>query len=118
MPFCPSCESEYIEGTLRCEDCEVELVEELPDTDEQERVVEDDVEFVHLRAYSTSIQAEMVAEALENAGIPTMVRSNEMFGSGTGLGTIAPPRVEIMVPDDRISEAEEIADHIMDSMDA
>lgn len=116
MPFCPSCESEYIEGTLRCEDCEVELVAELPD-EEKERVVEDDVEFVSLRAYSTSIHAEMVAEVLENQGIPTMIRSNEMFGAGTGLGTMAPPRVEVWVPEDRVTEAEEIADSIIDSVD-
>ena len=31
MPFCPNCKTEYIAGITRCSDCNVSLVERLPD---------------------------------------------------------------------------------------
>ncbi len=31
MPWCPKCKNEYVEGKTYCHDCDVELVEELPD---------------------------------------------------------------------------------------
>ena len=35
MPWCPKCKNEYVEGILICPDCEIDLVDELPeDTDE------------------------------------------------------------------------------------
>jgi hypothetical protein len=31
MPFCPSCKTEYIAGVARCSDCDVSLVDRLPE---------------------------------------------------------------------------------------
>jgi hypothetical protein len=31
MPFCPSCKYEYIVGIKTCPDCDIDLVDELPD---------------------------------------------------------------------------------------
>ncbi len=118
MPFCPSCHTEYIEGVTTCSDCEVELVDEVPSAgDDEDRVVKDDTVFVALRAYPTLMHAEMVAEILEDSGIPTMIRSNEMFGGGTGMGMMSMPRVEVLVPDEYEQEAAEIADSTIDAIE-
>ena len=34
MPFCPSCRTEYRQGTERCGDCDVDLVDTLPPEEE------------------------------------------------------------------------------------
>ncbi|MGA7160706.1 MAG: zinc ribbon domain-containing protein [Bacteroidota bacterium] len=31
MPFCPNCKAEYVIGTLRCSDCNLSLVDHLPE---------------------------------------------------------------------------------------
>ncbi|HTY10678.1 MAG TPA: zinc ribbon domain-containing protein [Bacteroidota bacterium] len=31
MPFCPNCKTEYVSGTTHCADCDVELVDRVPD---------------------------------------------------------------------------------------
>jgi hypothetical protein len=112
MPYCPQCQTEYVEGTDRCADCNVTLVDALPvpDTD----APTPGTQFVALRSYPSLIHAEMVAAALADAGIERMVRSNEMFGAGTGLGSLAPTRVEIWVPADKLDAARDIADSTLD----
>jgi len=75
-----------------------------------------DDQFVVMNSYPTKTHAEMVVEALENEGIPAMIRSNEMFGAGTGLGTIEPARIEVCVPEQKLDEARAIADSTLDHM--
>jgi hypothetical protein len=36
MPWCPVCKNEYIEGKTHCPDCDVDLVDELPQETEKE----------------------------------------------------------------------------------
>lgn len=36
MPWCPVCKNEYVEGKTHCPDCDVDLVDELPDEPEEE----------------------------------------------------------------------------------
>ena len=116
MPYCPTCKAEYIDGMSRCDDCEKDLVDELPETEDGTRVVDNDTVFVALRSYATVMHAEMVAEVLKNAGIPTMIRSNEMFGAGTGMGMLSAPCVQVFVPDEYEQEARDIADSTIDPL--
>lgn len=37
MPWCPVCKNEYVEGKTHCPDCDVDLVDELPEEPEEER---------------------------------------------------------------------------------
>lgn len=115
MPFCPKCRVEYVADTWKCADCDVPLVPELPpennDTDGEPMA---DVKFISLRTYPSKMYAEMVVNALANEGITAILKSNEPFGSGTGLGVLSPPRIEVWVPEDRAEDAAEIADTTID----
>ena len=112
MPYCPQCRSEYVEGTERCADCGTALADALPAPEGDAPTP--GTRFVALRSYPSLIHAEMVAAALAHAGIERMVQSNEMFGAGTGLGSLAPTRVEIWVPAEKLDAARAIADSTLD----
>jgi hypothetical protein len=114
MAYCPQCRSEYPDGTDRCADCDVALVDTPPADNDEASSPDPDAEMVALRSYPSQIHAQMVAEALANAGIYGMIKSNEMFGAGTGLGSLSPTRVEIWVPADKLDEARTIADGTID----
>jgi hypothetical protein len=71
MSFCPDCEAEYREGIKTCPDCGVDLVEALtPETAVHDK---SEAEFVQLRSFATSAEAEMVCELLERNGIRAFV---------------------------------------------
>ena len=74
MPFCPGCRTEYREGMTRCGECDLELVAELPGTeDESNRKV---LQLVELASFTTASEAEMIQELLEGNGIPTIIRGD------------------------------------------
>jgi hypothetical protein len=75
MPFCPSCQSEYRPGFTRCKDCDVALVESLPDA-EPEEGINTAVELVELATFPDAPEAEMICELLEENGIATVLRSD------------------------------------------
>ncbi len=76
MPYCPNCQAEYIEGILECPDCRVALVEQLPVAQHKE------VDLVGLHPLPGIVYADMVKEALENAGIACVVKSDTMTAAG------------------------------------
>ncbi len=114
MPYCPICSSEYVDGTDKCSDCDVALVSERPVKVQAGAVSHEKTEFVSLRAYSTRVIAEMVVEVLANEGIDAMIKSNEAFGMGTGLGVMAPARIEVWVAKEDLAAAADIADNTID----
>ncbi|HEX9749822.1 MAG TPA: DUF2007 domain-containing protein [candidate division Zixibacteria bacterium] len=73
-------------------------------------------DFVLLHSYPTTMHAQMVVEALKQEGIPSLLHSNEMFGSGTGLGTLEPTRVDVHVPPEMLEAARDIADMTIDHL--
>ena len=116
MPFCPNCSAEYVDGTDSCPDCGVTLVPERPARKKSDMKSHAKSDFVSLRTYSTRVHAEMVVEALANEGITAMIKSNEAFGMGTGLGVMAPTRIEVWVPKDDEEAAGDIADNTIDAV--
>lgn len=114
MPYCPKCSAEYVEGTIKCPDCDVFLDAEPPHKKEDAPASHEMTEFVPMHAYSTRVIAEMVVESLENEGIAAMIKSNETFGLGTGLGVMAPTRIEVWVAKDDLEAATDIADNTVD----
>jgi hypothetical protein len=63
--FCPECKAEYRPGFLRCSDCDVALVDELP--------ADEHVELVRLRSYATDAEAFLAQSVLQSAGVEAMV---------------------------------------------
>lgn len=88
MPFCPSCGIEYKADVTRCSDCDVALVESLPENVEDSfaHIAEEDwIEIARL----TSLQyAEMILEVWHKNEIPSILRSHAGFFGLTGqMGT-------------------------------
>ncbi|RJP74052.1 MAG: hypothetical protein C4524_13540 [Candidatus Zixiibacteriota bacterium] len=109
MPFCPNDRYEYLPGITHCPDCGAELVDELPD------MPAPDVRWVKMKDLPGMVYAQMVAEVLEQRGVPHYIQS--LFGSG-GLGVVtganfAGSSARIWVPEDYLDQAQEIQDEMM-----
>jgi hypothetical protein len=63
--FCPKCRSQYREGLTHCVDCNVPLVDHLPQR-------EDVPSLIRLRSYSNDGQLFLAKSLLESAGIDAM----------------------------------------------
>ncbi len=97
---------------MECIDCGEPLVDEWPEEEETEEP-KPQAQFVALRSYPSRVYAEMVLEALTQEGIPAVIRSDELYGAGTGLGIGATPTIAIWVPSDQLEEATAIADGLL-----
>ena len=83
MPYCPICRYEYRAGFSRCPDCDVSLVEELPE-EEAER----SVETVCVASYQFEIDAQMAKTKLEARGIPGYL-VNEVMSATSDISIVA-----------------------------
>ena len=111
MPFCPMCKCEYVDGTEECSDCRVSLVDKL----REEKVGRDgDPTFVLLHTFPSIMYAEMVKEALENRGIPCLMKSDMLTAAYGSKGGGVASRVRIYVPEERAAESDEIMDQMLD----
>lgn len=99
--ICPECEIEYREGMTRCSDCDVELVDELPDAEALDEA---------LSPLANDIDPDSLAELtdrLEKAGVPYIVEA------GTALRLLDRPEERMSAPDDwqaRVWVASELAE--------
>lgn len=110
MSFCPSCEAEYVEDTIECPDCNVELVESLHIKEE-----EDEFDWVPLRGVPGKVYAEMVTEILDKEEIPNYIKSDPLSTAylTAGASTISGNSV-IYVPEKNKDKAEGILFQILD----
>ncbi|MEW5701353.1 MAG: DUF2007 domain-containing protein [Candidatus Zixiibacteriota bacterium] len=116
MPHCPSCHAEYPDGRVECVDCGVALVEDWEEEERNDEEGDGESRYVLLRNYPTRVHAEMVQEALTQEGIPAIIKSDELYGIATGIGSAGQPRISIWVPEDQKDEAKEIADGTLDPL--
>jgi hypothetical protein len=108
--FCPQCRAEYRPGFLKCSDCDIPLVDELPaDPIHPEPSSEiDHAELVVVRAYPTTIDAELAKTALDSVGIDSMIRSDDKAGLSSMMSLTR--GVELLVRADDVGAAEDVLD--------
>jgi hypothetical protein len=119
MPFCPLCKSEYSPGTKRCPDCEVDLIEELPEDAESDDSVEDLPEnLVFLYNTRNKVYAEFLKETLENSGIPCYLKTSGSFlEEGLGYVTKNKGGYKIYVPEDKYEESKAIKEQTVSNLE-
>lgn len=77
--FCPECKAEYQLGFTRCSDCQVELVEELKETDSVEASEvpgSGGSDYVVIANASGAYEDSQICSFLDANGIPAQIRSN------------------------------------------
>jgi len=109
MPFCPHCRFEYQEGRKRCPDCGAVLVDKL-----REEETPQGINYVPLRSLPSRLYAEMLQEALEKEGIPSLIKSDDIAITFPSHGTTSAVPVTIWVPAEHFKRSEEIADQMLD----
>ena len=110
MPFCPGCHYEYVEGITRCPDCDLELVDTLPDKPPPAKVI--DEPFVPIFAAIDEAEAKVVRSVLEGAGVPVWEKSDIVKFLGTL--TVGPLASEtIAVPESRADEARKLIEEAL-----
>jgi hypothetical protein len=112
MPFCPKCKYEYNPGIEICPDCDEKLIQSLPEEEPEEEKKEElefdkDLDLALLGAIDmmNPPYARFLKQSLEDSDIPCLVkRHSGMVGM-----------VEIYVPKDKLEEAKEIKDQIINN---
>ncbi|SET58650.1 Putative signal transducing protein [Natronincola peptidivorans] len=105
MPWCPKCKLEYRDGFEKCNDCKIDLIEEL-EKHEKEAIVFDTE--VLLTSVTDHIHADIIEAKLNDSGIPVLKKHREIGGylniymGMTSLG------IDIYVPSKLLEEAKEI----------
>jgi hypothetical protein len=109
MPFCPLCKAEYSSGTKRCPDCEVDLVDELPEEADLEGLNDEEdlpEDLVLLYRTTNKVYAEFLKETLENSNIPCyLTSSGGFFEEGLRYVTKGKGGFKIFVHADKYEEA-------------
>ncbi|HEX7182714.1 MAG TPA: DUF2007 domain-containing protein [Thermoanaerobaculia bacterium] len=102
--LCPECGFEYEEGVVRCEVCEVPLVDEVHD---------EPTDFVPLAESTDVVFFSLLTSRLEEAGIPWFVQSEESLGllprDGRGSREPGVQVVSIYVAENRFEQAQTLA---------
>lgn len=111
MSYCPKCKYEYQDNIQECPDCGAKLVDEL---EKSEQETAEDVKYVPFRTFPSRLYAEMLKEALENEGIPSIIKGDDVAIVLGSYGTTSPVEVTIWIPEDNMERAEQIADEMLD----
>jgi hypothetical protein len=112
MPYCPKCKTEYNTGIEKCSDCDLPLVEELPEESPEETPGE--INYKLLRNLPSRLYAEMLKESLQNSGIYSIIKGDDigiMLGS---YSTTSLVEVSLWVPEEDWERANQIADEMLD----
>ena len=107
--ICPNCKAEYRQGYTVCAECQVPLVDKLPES-EEEAEAEPELEPVTILETGDPADILVAKSLLEDAGIEYFPRGEgvqDLFGvgrMGSGFNTLAGP-VEIQVRPEDADEA-------------
>lgn len=105
--FCPQCRAEYRDGVTRCNDCDLELADQLP-VEPPEHDEGSSTEPVVIRAFSSEFDADLARTALDAAGIESMLRSDDCAGLRPHMALTR--GVELLVRSEDAEKADEVLD--------
>jgi hypothetical protein len=104
VPYCPRCRTEYIEGTARCDDCRVALVDLLSEEAEDERR---DAGLAVVWTAPNEIEAQMVRALLAGSRIECVL-SGEALRLTHGITVDGLAEVRILVRREEAKRAAEV----------
>lgn len=96
--FCPECKAEYVKGIKVCADCEVPLVEKLPE-EKKERIVR--VEYEELLYTPDQGLVVIIKSILDNAGIT-------YYFQGDRFAHLYPVPARLFIKKEEIQEARDL----------
>ena len=103
MPWCPKCKSEYREGIVKCADCKIDLVEELPPDNENPYSEEAQMQQMQQWVLDDTVE-EPVEEAVEDSSEPEKEDSIETKIRNARMAAASDP---VRVYTDKKSKAED-----------
>lgn len=103
--FCPKCKAEYREGILKCAECNIDLIPELPPEESVEYV-----DLVNVETYHDRTQAELAKGVLSVRGIDAFVHGDEFGGYEPALAFST--GVQLLVKKEDLEEAKNILNDI------
>jgi len=113
MPFCPKCRSEYLEGVKICQDCQVQLVDELPPKEEV-----DYLELVELQKVPNEVFGVMMKGILENNGISVVLRASKIpWYDGIASTWTTYYWGKLLVPKEEFERSKKILDEYLSSIE-
>ena len=107
--FCPKCKVEYIEGFLKCADCNIKLVPELPPEPEQ-YIEYEYIDLVNIKTYSYRHEAELAKGILSVNGIDAVVQGGSEVGGGATMEVET--GVQLLVKEEDVEEAKKYLSEI------
>ncbi|MFB3896907.1 MAG: putative signal transducing protein [bacterium] len=131
MPFCPKCKAEFVAGIRKCSDCDIPLVYALSSEPDQKddsntpihQVKGTEVEsaLVHLCTVNNEIEAIILRDLLEEAGIESSCQDNSfihyLYPRLVGQEHNNIGRNDVMVLDKDYKAAKQIAEDYFKSIE-
>jgi hypothetical protein len=99
--FCPKCKAEYREGFIKCADCGIDLVPELPPEPREEYV-----DLVSIRTYSDKNEAELARGFLRSNGVNAVLSADDCAGFYPSLSLLV--GIRLLVDKKDVETAESI----------
>jgi hypothetical protein len=107
MPFCPKCRYEYRPGFTRCADCDVDLVDKLPEETEKPHAGDEWIDLICIETYPLDAPALTAQAVLRAQGINASLQNSIMSQADMFL-VFADGGVRLMVPKEDAARAKAI----------
>jgi len=107
--YCPKCRTQYIENIKECSDCQVPLVEKLPEETPLEKI-----KWVALTPLAGEVYAEMVEEVLQKMDIPNFTKSDWATSAfNISSANLVGAKVTIFVPEENHDDAAQLIEELL-----
>ncbi|MGB3480041.1 MAG: DUF2007 domain-containing protein [bacterium] len=103
--FCPKCRAEYVAGITVCADCDVPLVDRLP---EEGKYIHTKLKYVEVLITSNVGELVLVKSVLDDAGIEYFIR-----GEHLQIAYSAADPARLMVREDYVKEVQKILQQLI-----